>query len=74
MSSIFNGFEGLISGLFNAYNPDLKVEPKSGMYLDVDAIKLEDVAELVTLDDLSAVTEAILGGPAKNELTAEASD
>ncbi len=28
--SVFNGFEGLISGLFNSYNPDLIITPKEG--------------------------------------------
>ncbi len=28
--SVFNGFEGLVLGLFNSFNPDLKVEAIQG--------------------------------------------
>ena len=28
--SVFNGFEGLLSGLFNPFNPDLEIKPRTG--------------------------------------------
>ena len=34
--SVFNGFEGLLSGIFNAFNPDLKVTPIEGKYYSVE--------------------------------------
>jgi len=35
--SVFNGFEGLLSGLFNAFNPDLELSPKVGKTMPIDA-------------------------------------
>jgi lipoprotein-releasing system permease protein len=34
---IFNGFEGLLSGLFSHFNPELKVEPASGKFFQADS-------------------------------------
>jgi lipoprotein-releasing system permease protein len=34
--SVFNGFEGLLSGLFNAFNPDLEISPKAGKTLPIN--------------------------------------
>lgn len=34
--SVFNGFEGLISGLFNAFNPDLMITAKEGKVFEDD--------------------------------------
>lgn len=36
--SVFNGFEYLVLGLFNSYNPDLLVEPVRGKVFDSQAI------------------------------------
>ncbi len=34
--SVFNGFEGLLSGLFNAFNPDLELSPTVGKTMPID--------------------------------------
>lgn len=33
--SVFNGFEGLLSGLFNAFNPDLEITPRIGKSMKI---------------------------------------
>ena len=32
--SVYNGLEEMTLGMFNQFNPELKVQPKEGMYLD----------------------------------------
>ncbi len=34
--SVYNGLEEMTLGLFNKFNPELKVQPKEGMYLDAE--------------------------------------
>lgn len=50
--SVFNGFEGLLSSLFNAFNPDLKVTPVEGKYF-----KIKD-EQLLALQELPNVVAA----------------
>jgi len=33
--SVFNGFQSFISGMYNAFNPDLKITPYEGKYFEV---------------------------------------
>lgn len=54
--SVFNGFEGLLSGLFNAFNPDIKIELKEGKLFDLDSIPL---AELKQVDGVEYVSKTI---------------
>ncbi len=49
--SVFNGFEGLLSSLFNAYNPDYKVYPSEGLYLEADS------SQLASLKDIDGIIE-----------------
>lgn len=51
--SVFNGFEGLLSGLFNAFNPDLLITPKNGKTINIDK---EWLAQINTLDFVDAVS------------------
>lgn len=44
--SVFNGFEDLISKLFNSYNPDIKIEPKTGIYFDVDSLMIQKIYKI----------------------------
>jgi ABC-type lipoprotein release transport system permease subunit len=36
--SVFNGFEDLISGLFQKFNPDIKVTPVQGKTFPLDSV------------------------------------
>jgi lipoprotein-releasing system permease protein len=34
--SVFNGFESLLSGLNNSFNPDMKILPTEGKYFEIN--------------------------------------
>ena len=58
--SVFNGFEGLLSGLFNVFNPDIKIEPKEGKYFKVPDENLKQIdaiegvlASAVTIEEIA---------------------
>ncbi|MBX2814880.1 MAG: ABC transporter permease [Saprospiraceae bacterium] len=53
--SVFNGFEDLIAGMINTFNPDIKVLPKEGKYFDGDQLH----QELIRLDEITAVSQTI---------------
>ena len=57
--SVFNGFEGLLSGLFNAFNPDVKVVPIKGKYFSVSDDQLLQIAELPGVDAVSKTIEEV---------------
>ena len=57
--SVFNGFEGLISGLFNAFNPDLKIIPVEGKFLDSNDELLYKLNALPGVVKASATLEEI---------------
>ena len=54
--SVFNGFEGLISGLFNAYNPDLIVTPREGKVFNDDP---EIFAKLSNIDGVDLISKTL---------------
>lgn len=54
--SVFNGFEDLISGLFGAFNPDVKVTPLIGKTFTTDSTL---IAKLEMIDGVVAVSETI---------------
>jgi len=50
--SVFNGFESLLSGLYNSFNPDIKIVPIDGKYFELDStqvIRLNDIPGIVSL-------------------------
>lgn len=51
--SVFNGFEGVIDGLYNTFDPDVKVLPAKGKSFEIPAEKL---AQLKQYDNLAGVT------------------
>jgi len=54
--SVFNGLEGLLSGLFNAFNPDLKVLPYEGKFYEVT----EDLyTKLIEIDGVNSIARTI---------------
>lgn len=57
--SVFNGFEGILGDLLKAYNPDLKVTPLKGLYLDLDNDKLKRIGEIAGIESYSKVLEEV---------------
>lgn len=57
--SVFNGFEGLLSGLFNAFNPDLLISPKQGKTIAVDEAWLEKMQALEYVKAISKTLEEV---------------
>jgi len=50
--SVFNGFESLLSGLYNSFNPDLKVVPLEGKYFEIDSsqvVQLNNIPGVVSM-------------------------
>lgn len=54
--SVFNGFEDLISGLFSAFNPDVKITAIKGKTFTADSTK---IAELEAIDGVVAVSQTL---------------
>ncbi len=54
--SVFNGFEGLISGLNDSFNPDMKVLPAEGKYFEVSE---EQTAQLSKISGIIAISKTI---------------
>ncbi|HPK10619.1 MAG TPA: ABC transporter permease, partial [Saprospiraceae bacterium] len=57
--SVFNGFEYVLSGLFNAFNPDLKVELAEGKYLQVSDSLMREVKKIDGIAEASRILEEI---------------
>lgn len=57
--SVFNGFEGLLSGLFNAFNPDLKITPREGKFFELDDDILYQLRTLEGVEYMSCVIEEV---------------
>lgn len=54
--SVFNGFEELITSLFNSFNPDAKILPTEGKTFRVDEIDLE---KLMAIPGIAAYSETL---------------
>jgi lipoprotein-releasing system permease protein len=54
--STFNGFEEVVSRLYNTFDSDVKVTPVSGKYFSLDSSKIEQIKKI---DGVSAVTPVI---------------
>jgi lipoprotein-releasing system permease protein len=57
--SVFNGFESLLSGLFNAFNPDLKVIAYEGKYFEIDSSTLAHIKNIEGIKLVSASLEEV---------------
>lgn len=55
--SVFNGFQGLVAGLFTAFDPELKVVPVKGKFVAADEPELEALKKCTCLDAFSEVVE-----------------
>ncbi len=54
--SVFNGMQGMISGWFNAFNPDLEITLVEGKSFEVDSFPTEKIA---ALPEVMAVSEVV---------------
>jgi len=57
--SVFNGLEGLVTGLYDTFNPDIKITPKTGKVFTPDSTVLAQIKQLEGLTDVSLVLEEI---------------
>jgi len=57
--SVFNGFESLLSGIFDAFNPDLKVIPIQGKRFQLDDEQLLQIQDIEGIVHCSKTVEEI---------------
>lgn len=55
--SVFNGFEGLVVSLYDAFNPDLKVTPLMGKTFVPDRAQLQKIRQMGGIHSVSEVLE-----------------
>ncbi len=55
--SVFNGFEGLLSGLLNAFHPDVKVEIAEGKFYTIDSIPVDKIKMIDGINQISMTLE-----------------
>lgn len=57
--SVFNGFEDLITGMYNSFNPDLKVVPVQGKSFEADQAVLKRLKDLRGVERVSLSLEEV---------------
>lgn len=57
--SVFNGFEDLLTSLFNNFNPDIKVTPIEGKVFTIDSTKIADLEALQGVEVVSKTLEEV---------------
>jgi lipoprotein-releasing system permease protein len=57
--SVFNGFEDLIGGMYNVFNPDIKVSPAKGKVFVPDTLQLKQVQQIPSVEAMSYTLEEI---------------
>ena len=55
--SVFNGFESLLSGMLNTFNPDIKVSLNEGKYISLDSIDRQDLMKIKGIEFISFTLE-----------------
>ena len=55
--SVFNGFEDLVMGMFNSFNPDLQVTAKMGKTFQMNAVPYEDLKKIPGVKYVTQVVE-----------------
>ncbi len=55
--SVFNGFDDLVSSLYNTFNPDLKVTVKKGKTFEVSEDRLAQLSQIEGINNYSLVLE-----------------
>ncbi len=57
--SVFNGFESLLSGLLNDFNPDIKVTPLEGKFFELDSSQYSGLTRIKGIEQVSKTIEEI---------------
>lgn len=57
--SVFNGFEGLLSGLFNSFNPDIRVSVVEGKYFELNAETFAVINDIPGISSASRTIEEV---------------
>jgi lipoprotein-releasing system permease protein len=57
--SVFNGFEDLIQRSFNSFNPDIKISPARGKYMDADSSLIRNIKDISEIESFSFVLEEV---------------
>ena len=57
--SVFNGFQTFISGMYSAFNPDMKVVPFEGKYFSIDSSQMMSLEEVDGIFALSQTIEEV---------------
>jgi len=55
--SVFNGFEHMVVGMFNSFNPDLKVSAVAGKTFNEDSIMLKNISAINGIGNITLVVE-----------------
>jgi lipoprotein-releasing system permease protein len=55
--SVFNGFEGMVAGMFSSFDPDLKITPAKGKVFSVDATEVRKALEVNGIDKVAQTIE-----------------
>jgi lipoprotein-releasing system permease protein len=55
--SVFNGFESLLAGLLNSFNPDIKVELREGKFYHEDSIPALKIKKVKGVEHMSLILE-----------------
>jgi lipoprotein-releasing system permease protein len=55
--SVFNGFEGLLSGMLSSFNPDIKITLNEGKYMSRDSIDETKIAGIKGIETFSFAIE-----------------
>lgn len=57
--SVFNGFEDIISGYFNAFNPEIKITPAKGKFFSLDSSLIKKLDKIEDITTYSLVIEEV---------------
>ena len=57
--SVFNGLEDLIASLYNSFNPEIKVQPKTGKTFEVDSNTVYQLSEIEGVAAVSTTIEEV---------------
>lgn len=57
--SVFNGFEGLMKGYLDSFNPDLKIVATEGKFFDTSDVLSMDLKSIAGIEQMSVVIEEV---------------
>ena len=57
--SVFNGFEGVLSGIMKSFKPDLTISPLKGKYLELSGDQLVELRKIPGVHDLTRSIEEV---------------